>query len=73
MENLKNLIAIPVDGWSPEQRNNVCQWFTDMGYPVGYPRWYFDDQFRCSDLVMSKEIFFMYQMAFGKVSNGQDS
>lgn len=61
------LIAIAVDDWKADRREKVKQWFKNMGYPQGYPRWYFDYQPRCEDLVMNQEIFFMYQAAFGKV------
>lgn len=61
------LIGIAIEDWDANKRAQVRKWLEEMGYPSGWPRWYFDDQFRCSDLVMNQEIFFMYQAAFGKV------
>ena len=71
---MNDVIGIAVEKWSAEDYNTACKWLHDMyGDPCAegnswykQATWYVDHQPLCQDLIMRKDIYFMFVAAFGE-------
>lgn len=64
---MSDVIGIAIEKWSHERRKAASAWLHDL-YGFGtYKTWYVDVQpHGCEDLVMRKDIYFLFIAAFGK-------
>lgn len=70
---MSDVISIAVEKWSQQKKDAAIKWLRDVyGDPCAEGNrwhkeatWYRDYQFMCEDLVMRKDIYFMFVAAFG--------
>lgn len=62
---MSDVIGIAVERWSSERRMQADQWLRAMYGSPSEQNWYFDYQPMCTDIVMRKDIYFMFAAAFG--------
>lgn len=71
---MNDRIGVAVEKWTAEQYDEVTDWLFDMYGDPGTGQnedddrltWYLDRQPLCEDLVMRKDIYFMFVAAFGE-------
>lgn len=61
-----DVIGIAVETWSSDRRVQADKWLHTMYGPPSEQNWYFDYQPMCWDLVMRKDIYFMFLARFGQ-------
>ena len=74
---MTEVVSIAIEKWSAEDYEKATAWLREMygpacsGIPKNFggwiePTWYRDFQPMCEDLVMRKDIYFMFVAAFGE-------
>lgn len=66
---MNDVIGVAIEKWPHEKRKSATDWLRELYGPSHYSTWYVDVQPMMEDLVMRKDIFFMFQAAFGKVED----
>lgn len=62
---MNDVIGIAIEKWSHKQKKSAINWLRDLYGPSHYTTWYVDVQPMMEDLVMRKDIYFLYKAAFG--------
>lgn len=68
---MTEVVGVAIENWTAESYGAAIDWLFDTygGISNGVTReitWYIDHQPLCSDLVMRKDIYFMFTAAFGE-------
>ena len=63
---MSDVIGIAIDNWTAEKFDQATDWLYNMYGRVSPSTWYVDRQPLCDDLVMRKDIYFMFMAAFGE-------
>ncbi len=61
-----DVIGVAIERWSTKKQDRATEWLYNTYGPVGPRSWYVDSQHLCVDLVMRKDIYFMFLAAFGE-------
>ena len=70
---MSDVIGIGIEKWEAKHVVDVRNWLRSLYGPSHYTTWYIDVQpYGCEDLVMRKDIYFMFVAAFGE-NNGSTS
>lgn len=62
---MSDVIGIAIGKWDAQRQVDTCVWLHSLYGPSHYTTWYIDVQPFMEDLVMRKDIYFMYKAAFG--------
>lgn len=63
---MTDVIGIAIEKWSQQCKDTATEWLYTMYGPVTPRSWFVDPQPLCEDLVMRKDIYFMFVAAFGE-------
>ena len=63
---MSDVIGIGIENWHLEDKGAAVGWLRSLYGPSHYATWYIDVQPMMEDLVMRKDIYFMFVAAFGK-------
>ena len=63
---MSDVIGVAIERWPAEKIDAAVKWLHDTYGGADYPNWYVDYQHMCTDLVMRKDIYFMFLVRFGQ-------
>lgn len=63
---MSDVIGVAIENWDSQKQISVRNWLNDIYGPSHYTTWYIDVQPMMVDLVMRKDIYFLFVAAFGK-------
>ena len=62
---MSDVIGVAIENWTAEHFDEVTNWLISLYGISNIRTWYVDIQPLCEDLVMRKDIYFLYKAAFG--------